>query len=140
MGQQIDTLMTKNIHCVGEGTPLRDVARLMRDQQIGDVLVTQSDGKLCGIVTDRDIVIRAIADGMDLEKTSAGDICSEQVVTLEPDADIDEAVRLMRERAIRRIPVVRDEVPVGIVSIGDLAVDRDPDSALADISAAPPNG
>jgi CBS domain-containing protein len=139
MGQQIKNVMTKTIFSVGEDTTLRQVAEQMRDHQIGDVLVTDDAGRLCGIVTDRDVVVRAVAEGMDLDVTKASEICSEQLVTLEPDAEVEDAVKLMRDRAIRRIPVVSDDKPVGIVTIGDLALARDPDSALADISAAPAN-
>jgi CBS domain-containing protein len=139
--QKISTVMTKQVHSVHEEASLREVARLMRDQKIGDVLVTDAQGKLCGIITDRDIVVRAVADeGNDLDQLRAKDICtSERLVTLEPTSGVDEAVRLMSEKAIRRIPVVENELPVGIVTIGDLAAQRDPDSALGQISQAAPN-
>jgi len=140
MGQQtVQDVMTKQVHCVGEGASVRQVAQLMRDQRIGDVLVTRSDGKLCGILTDRDIVVRAVADGKNLDQTRVGDICSHTLVTVTPGSPVDDAVALMRDRAIRRIPVVDGDHPVGIVSIGDLAQTRDPNSALGKISAAAPN-
>jgi CBS domain-containing protein len=131
--------MTKQVHSVAEQTSLRQVAKLMRDKKIGDVLVTDKSGKLRGIVTDRDVVVRAVADSKDPDSTVVGDICTGQMTTLREDASVDEAVNLMRQHAIRRIPVVRDDKPVGIVSIGDLAKKKDPNSALADISMAPPN-
>ncbi len=139
--QKIQDVMTKQVHCVGEDSSIREVARLMRDQKIGDVLVTDAQGKLCGIITDRDIVVRAVADeGNDLDQLRAKDICTtDRIVTLEPSAGVDEAVRLMREKAIRRIPVVENEQPIGIVTIGDLAAQRDPESALGQISQAAPN-
>ena len=139
MAQQVQEIMTTQIQSVPERATLRDVARTMRDRQIGDVLVTDNNGKLCGIVTDRDLVVRALADDKDLDTTQVKEICTDQLETLDPSSSIDDAVTLMREKAIRRIPVVRDGVPVGIVSIGDLAVERDPRSALADISAAEPS-
>jgi CBS domain-containing protein len=139
VAQHIQDVMTKHVHCVGEGTTLREVARVMRDQQIGDVLVTGANDRLVGIITDRDLVVRAVAEGKDFDRTRAADICSGQIVTITPTATIDEAVELMRTKAVRRIPVVDHDKPVGIVSIGDLALDRDPRSALADISAAPAN-
>jgi CBS domain-containing protein len=139
MAQQIQDIMTKQLHIVGREVPLLDVARMMRDQRIGDVLVTNRDGSLCGIVTDRDIVVRADASARPLDKTPVGDICSDEVVKLSPDSSIEDAVRIMRERAIRRVPVVRDGKVVGIVTIGDLARHKDPNSALAQISAAAPN-
>jgi CBS domain-containing protein len=137
---QIQEVMTKQVHAVNEDATLLEVARIMRDQEIGDVLVTRGDGSLCGIVTDRDIVVRADADGKPLDKTRVSEVCSrDDLVKLPPTAPVEEAVKVMREHAIRRVPVVADGKPVGIVSIGDLARVKDPDSALADISAARPN-
>ena len=138
MARTLKDLMTPNPLTVTAGTTLTDAARQMRDQGIGDVIVTDS-GKVCGIVTDRDIVVRALADGREPTTTTVGDICSRDLVTLSPGADVTEAVTLMRERALRRLPVVENGKPVGIVSIGDLAIERDEDSALADISAASQN-
>jgi CBS domain-containing protein len=138
VAQTLKDLMTPNPLTVKAGTTILEAAQQMRDQGIGDVIVTDG-GKVCGIVTDRDIVVRAIADGREPTTTKVGDICSRDLVTLAPTADVTEAVTLMRERALRRLPVVENGKPVGIVSIGDLAIERDEDSALADISAAPPN-
>jgi CBS domain-containing protein len=115
-----------------------DAARVMRDSDIGDVIVIEG-GSVCGIVTDRDIVVRGIASGKDPATTRLGEICSKDVTTMSSDTPVEEAVRLMRDRAIRRLPVVDGDRPVGVVSLGDLAVERDPSSALADISEAPPN-
>jgi CBS domain-containing protein len=112
---------------------------MMRDQRIGDVLVTDREGTLCGIVTDRDIVVRADASAKPLDKTQVREICTDQLVKLEPTSSIDEAVNVMREHAIRRVPVVSAGHPIGIVTIGDLARHKDPNSALAQISSAPPN-
>jgi ATP-dependent Lon protease len=139
--QKIQDVMTKQVQSVNEDASIREVARLMRDQKIGDVLVTDAQGKLKGIITDRDIVVRAVADeGNDLDQLRAKDIAtSDRIVTLAPDSGVDEAVRLMTEKAIRRIPVVENEQPIGIVTIGDLAAQRDPNSALGQISQAAPN-
>jgi len=137
--QKIQDIMTTQIHCVGTRTTVREVARLMRDHQIGDVLVTDDKGQLCGIVTDRDLVVRAVAELKDLDAMTVGDIESEKLVTLAPDSAVDDAIRLMREHAIRRIPIVDHDCPVGIVTIGDLAQIRDPSSALGQISRAAPN-
>jgi len=139
--QKIKDVMTKAVHSVSETASIRDIARLMRDEKIGDVLVTDAQGKLCGIVTDRDIIVRAVADeGNDLDQLRAKDVCTtDRVVTIEPSADVGDAIRMMTEKAIRRIPVVENDQPVGIVTIGDLAAQRDPDSALGQISQAAPN-
>jgi CBS domain-containing protein len=139
MSKQIQNIMSKQVHCVERDTTLREVARVMKDKRIGDVLVTDRDGTLCGILTDRDVVVRAVASGRDMDATSAGEICSAELARLEPTATVDDAVHMMRERAVRRVPVVKGGVPVGIVSIGDLARALDPSSALAQISDAPPN-
>jgi CBS domain-containing protein len=138
VAQTLKDLMTPNPTTVSTDTPVLDAARTMRDQDIGNVIVTQGD-RVCGIVTDRDIVVRAIAQGCDPQTTTIGEICSQDLVTVSPDDEVQEAVTLMRERALRRLPVVENGRPVGIVSIGDLAIERDKDSALADISKAPPN-
>jgi CBS domain-containing protein len=140
MAQQIQDIMTKQVHTVRSDAMLLDVARLMRDKQIGDVLVTNRDGTLRGIVTDRDIVVRADAASKALDKTQVGEVCTDKLVKLTPTSSIDEAVKIMREHAIRRVPVVRDGQPIGIVTIGDLARYMDPNSALAQISSAAPNG
>jgi CBS domain-containing protein len=110
----------------------------MRDADIGDIIVLDGE-RICGILTDCDIIVRAVAAGRDLASTKLADICSQELTTLAPTDSVEDAVRLMRDKAIRRLPVVGDRKPVGIVSIGDLAVSQDLHSALGQISAAPPN-
>ena len=138
MTKRVAEVMTKDPVAVHLDVMLTEAARLMRDHSIGDVLVT-SNGHLCGVLTDRDIVVRAVAENRDPRRTTVGDICSADIAALDPEANATDAVRLMRARAIRRVPVVADGEPVGIVSMGDLAVDRDKESVLADISKAPPS-
>jgi CBS domain-containing protein len=138
MAQTVREVMTDRVVTVPSTASLMDASRAMADNDIGDVIVVD-DGNVSGIVTDRDIVVRAIAKGSEPKTTRVSDVLSGQVQTLGPDASIGDAVRLMTEGAIRRIPVVEGGRPIGIVSIGDLAVERDADSALADISAANPN-
>lgn len=138
MAQSISEVMTADPRTVDAGATVADAAREMREGDVGPVIVTQ-DGGVCGIVTDRDIAIRAVAEGKDPGATPVAEICSRNLTTLTPDQTVEDAVRIMREEAIRRIPVLQDGRPAGIVSIGDLAVERDTESALADISAAPPN-
>jgi signal-transduction protein with cAMP-binding, CBS, and nucleotidyltransferase domain len=139
MTQQIKDVMTKQIHSVRRDATLRAVARAMKEHKIGAMLITQADGSLLGLVTDRDLVVRGMAADRDIDRTPIAEICSTPPVKLDITATADDAVRLMRERAVRRIPVVADGKPVGIVSIGDLARAKDPNSLLAQISAAPPN-
>jgi CBS domain-containing protein len=115
-----------------------DAARLMRDSDVGDVLVTES-GELCGIVTDRDLVVRCIAEGRDPETTALDEICSTVLITLAPDSRLDDAIAIMCAKTVRRLPIVDGRTPIGIVSIGDLALAVDRESVLGKISAAPPN-
>lgn len=113
-------------------------AAVMRDNDIGDVLVVDRGGALCGIVTDRDIVTRVAAEGRK-PTTKLKAVLSEDVVTITSMDALERAVELMRERVVRRLPVVNGAAVVGVVSLGDLAHQLDRDSALADISAAQPN-
>lgn len=139
MKDKIKDVMTADPVSLPRDSSLADAARAMRDADIGDVIVLEDNGQLCGIVTDRDIVIRALAEGREASATKLGDICSRDPATLSSEDSVSDAVRLMSGKAIRRVPVVENGKPVGIVSIGDLAIERDPDSALADISEAKPN-
>ncbi len=138
MAANIREVMTPNPVTLPATSLAIEAARAMRDSDIGDVIVL--DGQtICGIVTDRDIVVRAVAEGLDPASTPLMEICSRVLTTISPHESVDKAVHLMREKAIRRLPVVENKRPVGIVSIGDLALERDPDSALGNISAAPAN-
>ena len=130
--------MTPNPVCLPSSATLVEAARRMRDDDIGDVLVLDGE-QLRGVATDRDLVVRGVAEGCDPAATTLAEVCSGGLVTLSPDDPVDHAERLMREHAVRRLPVVEGGRPIGVVSIGDLAVDLDAESALADISAAPSN-
>jgi CBS domain-containing protein len=92
----------------------------MKQHGIGTVLVL-TDGRLSGLVTDRDITVRVLAENRDPRTTRIGDICGSELVVLDPDDDLAEASRLVRERAVRRIPVLRDGTPVGVVSASDVS-------------------
>ena len=139
MAERIRDVMTTNPETMPESTTVREAAETMRANDIGDVVVVDDNGTLSGILTDRDIVVRVVAEGRDPRATRIGDVASRDLTAVSPDDPVDRAVQLMRDKAIRRLPAVDKGKPVGIVSIGDLALDRDPGSALADISAAPPN-
>ena len=138
MAQTIQEVMSKNPICVPATATAREAAQAMRDADVGDVIIMR-DGKLGGIVTDRDIAIRAVADGKDPSSMKVEDICSKDVVAVSPADPVDNAIKLMREKAVRRLPVVEGDRPVGMVSLGDLALSHDPNSALAGISSAPAN-
>jgi len=138
--ETVQDVMTTDPISLPASASILAAAQKMRSAAIGDVVVLDDDGsKVYGIVTDRDIVVRGIAEGLDPRTNTLDDICSRVLTTVSPDDSIDTAVSLMREKAIRRLPVVKRGRPVGIVSIGDLAIERDSHSALADVSAAPPN-
>ncbi len=138
MAQLVREIMAESPVTLPPDTTAADAARRMRDDDIGDVIVADADNVL-GIVTDRDLVLRVLADGRDPQRTLLAEIFSGELVSVEPDASIDDAARLMRENAVRRLPVLENGKLVGVVSIGDLAMEKDERSALADISAAEPN-
>ncbi|GAA1602570.1 CBS domain-containing protein [Catellatospora bangladeshensis] len=137
--QMVRDIMTTDPVCMLDSATVTEAAEQMRRRNIGDVLVTDRQGNLEGVLTDRDIVVRALAEHRQPDSTLLRDVVSEPAVTIRPDEPVSRAVQLMREHALRRLPVTENGHAVGIVSIGDLATERDPDSALADISQSPPN-
>lgn len=139
---KVREIMKKTIVGLPENAPACDAAKQMRDSDVGAVIVTDKgpDGRLVGIVTDRDIAVRVVANDKDPKTTLLSEICSRMLATLSPESEVDHAVHLMRTRAIRRAPVVDTAGRIlGIVSLGDLAIERDRKSALGAISAAAPN-
>ena len=138
MAQQIRELMTLNPVTMPGTASVHEAARAMRDQDIGDVIVIEHN-QVCGIITDRDVVVRVVAEVKDPTTTTLADICSHALLTVKPSDSVEEALRLMRTHTVRRLPVVEEGKAVGIVSLGDLAVERDPGSVLGEISAAPPD-
>lgn len=137
MSHQVQEIMTTDPVAVSPRATMAEAARLMRDKHIGDVLLTE-EGHLRGVITDRDMAVRGLAEDLPGD-TPVGEVCSADLVYCAPADEVDRAVTLMREHAVRRLPVVDGDRLVGVVSLGDLAVDRDPHSALGDISAAGPN-
>jgi CBS domain-containing protein len=139
MAKLVRDIMRKQPIRLQGSTPVIEAARQMRDANVGAVIVAD-DEKITGIITDRDITVRSVAHGQDPRTTPLAAICSRDVTTLSPDDDLDRAVQVMREKAIRRVPVVdAQNVAVGILSLGDLALEREPRSALGQISGAAPN-
>lgn len=141
MGQQIRDVMTRDVTTVAPDARLSDVARIMRDEDIGSVPVARGD-ELLGMITDRDIVIRAVADGDGVEQRTAGDVMSSGMKCCRQDQDIEDVLKEMGDQQIRRMPVVDDSRRlVGIVSLGDLSGEAKPKQvgkSLEDISQ--PNG
>ena len=138
MAQTLREIMAQDPVTFEASASVMDAAVAMRDQGIGDVIVTQN-GRLHGIVTDRDIVTRCVSTGQNPSDMSLGEIASTDITTLSPSDDLQSAVSEMRDKAVRRVAIVDGDRPVGVVSLGDLAIELDSQSALSEISAAPPN-
>ena len=137
MAQSIRDVMTTDPITLPGNATVRQAAQEMDRADIGDVIVLNEANEIGGIVTDRDIAVRAVAAGLDPASTRLTEISTSEIQTLTPNDSVGETVRLMQQKAIRRLPVVKGGTPVGIVSLGDLAVTQDPRSVLADISSAP---
>lgn len=141
-GHSVRDVMTANPSCVTENDTIRDAARIMAKQDTGAVPVLNGR-KVVGIITDRDIVIRVIAEGKDCSSAKSSDAMSKGVKTIREDASIDEALKLMSSSQVRRIPVVNSNGElVGIVSMGDISkTDQDNKigRVIETISEAPPN-
>lgn len=138
MTQNVRGIMTPEPIAVQATMPLTEVSQIMRDTDVGAVIGLIGN-QICGIVTDRDIVVRAIATGRDPSRAVVGDICTREVASVSPSDTVDAAMQLMKEKAVRRIPVIEDNRPVGIVSLGDVVLELEQGSALAEVSAAPAN-
>jgi CBS domain-containing protein len=134
MARKIRQIMNLAPVCMAPEETVAAAAHAMKEHGIGTVLVLEN-GQLSGLLTDRDITVRVLAENRDPDATRVGDICSTELVTLGPDDDVAQAVQLIRERAIRRIPVLENGTPVGVVSIGDLALEWGEGPELADASA-----
>jgi len=129
--------MTTNVATVPPNATVAEAAKLMQKHNVGSVPVTDG-GNLVGIVTDRDIVVRNIAHDFDPKSTPVSNIMTTNLVTVTPDATIDEVTQKMSAHQVRRIPVVENQKLVGMVSIGDVATDRrfdvEASKALSEIS------
>ncbi|MFI2411008.1 CBS domain-containing protein [Streptomyces sp. NPDC018947] len=138
MAEYVRDVMTPGVVAVRPDSSLVEAALLMRARHIGDVVV--ADGQdVVGVLTDRDITVRAVADGLDPMAVSVRTVCTPDPLTVSPGAPVADAVTLMREHAVRRLPVVENGLPVGMVTLGDLAEAHVPGSALADIGHARPD-
>ncbi|MGY4642655.1 CBS domain-containing protein [Cellulomonas sp. URHB0016] len=136
MAHTVADYMTPHPTVVEVTDTLRAVAQTMATQDLGSLVVAEN-GDVVGIVTDRDLVVRGLAEGVGLD-APVGQLATSRLISVGPDDDVATVVDLMRQNAVRRVPVVDGGQAVGIVTLGDLAVALDADSALADISAAPP--
>jgi CBS domain-containing protein len=121
MAKSVRDAMTENPRSISASASVVEAARLMREQDIGSLPITDDD-KLVGMITDRDITTGVVAEGADPEATSVGDVSSRDPVSIEPDQDLEEAVQLMSRHQVRRLPVVDSGRLVGIVAQADIAL------------------
>ncbi len=138
MSQYVKDIMTNAPLTIDVGASVTAAAELMHEADVGALVVTDTSG-VRGVLTDRDITVRVVATGNDPATTAVGDIVAPDLVAVSPQDDVATATELMRTNALRRLPVLDGEHLVGIVSLGDLAIDQDASSTLADISAEPSN-
>jgi CBS domain-containing protein len=120
MGKNVRDAMTESPRAMSTSDPVVNAARMMREDHVGSLPVVDN-GQLVGMITDRDIAIRVVAEGAEAETTQVGSVYTPEPVTIAPDADIDEALRLMARHQIRRLPVVEGSVLVGILTQADIA-------------------
>nr|WP_305070919.1 CBS domain-containing protein [Myxococcus sp. AS-1-15] len=123
--------MTRNVRSVRRDSPLREVARIMKDEDCGVVPIVDEQGRLVGLVTDRDLALRAFAGGTSPEQLRAADVMTEDVEAVTLDESLHGLIDIMARRQIRRLPVIeRDDRLVGIISLGDIAQRADADEEL----------
>ncbi len=120
MGTSIKEVMTRDVRACEPNATVADAAKVMAQEDVGPVPIVE-DGRLVGIVTDRDIVVRVVAEGRDPNATTVREIASTELVTVSPDDDLDEALNLLAQRQVRRLPVVEGDRLVGIVAQADVA-------------------
>lgn len=137
--REVRQIMTAAPDAVRMTDTLQEAARLMKANDIGDVLVEDDKGMLAGIITDRDIAIRATAEGANPTTTKVAGVHTKDITTLAPTDTVQDAMGQMRANDVRRLPVVESGKAIGIVSLGDISVETAPRSVLADISTASPD-
>lgn len=118
---KVQDCMSKHVICVNPGTTISDVAKLMGEHHIGSIPVCKEDGKIVGIITDRDIILRSIACEKDVKQTPISEIMTTQVIRTSPDTNTTAVAQIMADNQVRRLPVVIDEKVVGMITLGNLA-------------------
>jgi CBS domain-containing protein len=121
MGKRIRDAMTEDPRSIGASASVVEAAQLMREEHIGSLPITD-DEQLVGMITDRDITTRVVAEAADPKTTSVGDVYSQDLISIEPDQDLEEALRLMARHQVRRLPVIENGRLVGIVAQADIAL------------------
>ena len=118
---KVKECMCKEVACVKPDSKITDVARLMLDKHVGCIPVCDDKNKVVGLVTDRDLILRSLACEKDIKQTPVSEVMTTKVFNVAPDAEVSEAEKIMCECQVRRVPVVENDVLVGIITIGDLA-------------------
>jgi CBS domain-containing protein len=137
MANSVRDAMTADPRSIGKSVSVVEAAQLMREGHIGSLPIT-ADEQLVGMITDRDIAMRVVAEAADHTNTSVGDVSSRDLVTVEPDEDLDEALQLMARHQVRRLPVVENGRLVGIVAQADIALSENEKTAkLVEAISAP---
>jgi CBS domain-containing protein len=126
-------VMTTGTQCIQEDQTLAEAARMMRDLDVGSLPICGADGKLHGMITDRDIVVKCIADDGDCTQTQAGDLAQGSIHWVSADADIDDVLAQMSEHQVKRMPVVQDHRLIGMISETDLTKSTIDNARLADV-------
>ncbi|WP_432665744.1 CBS domain-containing protein [Wukongibacter baidiensis] len=138
MKVKVKDLMTTNVTTADANSSIAEVAQNMKSLNVGSIPVCDNNKNVVGIVTDRDIVLRSVAEGSNVNNTKAQEVMSTQIVSVSPDTDVHEAADMMAKQQIRRLPVVENGKLVGIVAIGDFATQNiyvnEAGDALSDIS------
>ena len=125
MGQSIKNVMTSDPCTIDADKPVAYAAKMMRDEDVGLAPIVEG-GKLIGMLTDRDIAIRVVAEGRSPDQVTVREVASKQVVTIDPQQDLDEALRIMAKHQVRRLPVVEEDGRlVGVVAQADVAREGD---------------
>jgi CBS domain-containing protein len=134
---EIKNIMTKTVATINAEDTVERAAQMMKEHNVGSIPVCRGE-KVVGVITDRDIALRSTAEGQNVKQQKVKDIMTSNPVTGTPNMDVHEAARLMSERQIRRLPIVENDKVVGIVALGDLAVEpqfaNEAESALSNIS------
>lgn len=130
---KVGEVMTKDVMWCRVDDTLADCANMMKELNVGATPVVDQNENLVGIITDRDMTVRAIARGVDVKNAKVADFMTPSPITVNPDTNVEDAADIMADAQIRRLPVVQDNRIIGIVSIGDLAVDVGEEEIIAEV-------
>ena len=140
MAKSVRDAMTGDPRSIGASVSVVEAARLMREAHIGSLPITD-DNQLVGVITDRDIATRVVAEGVDPKATAVEGVYSRDPITIGPDKDLEEAIQLMARHQIRRLPVVENGKLVGIVAQADIALgENEKTGALVEAISEPSEG